>query len=58
MVKALLASDRSNPNEPSHDGRTPIFKAAENGHLDVVKALLAYRPTNHTASGCGNNTVA
>ena len=28
-----------NLNEPNQDGETPIYIAAENGHVDVIKVL-------------------
>ena len=41
MVEALLAND-ANPNQARTDnGGTPVYIAAQNGRLDVVKVLLA-----------------
>ena len=40
-VEALLAhAGATSVNEPSADGRTPLYAAAVNGHAEVVRALL------------------
>jgi len=40
-VKALLRAG-ANPNLPAGFGFTPLHEAAEAGHADVVKVLLAH----------------
>ena len=39
MVK-LLMSATDNPNAANIDGITPIFRAAINGHLEIVQVLI------------------
>lgn len=40
MVEHLLAQ-KANPDQPSVDGWTPIMHAALNGHVEVVRLLIA-----------------
>lgn len=47
-VKGLLRSDGVNGNE-AYNGWTPMYVAAQNGHADVLKALIA--------SGCDANAA-
>ena len=34
-------SSTDNPNAPGNSGRTPIFHAASNGHLELVRLLMS-----------------
>ena len=36
-----MLKDRVKPNEPTKDGRTPLWRAACWGHLDVIKWWIA-----------------
>ena len=40
-VRELLKDSRVKVNEPDNDGRTPLWGAAFNGHLDVIKWWIA-----------------
>ena len=37
----MLKDSRVKVNEPDHDGNTPLWWAARNGHLDVIKWWIA-----------------
>jgi hypothetical protein len=41
IIKLLLAQDGVDPDSKDGYGRTPLWRAAENGHEAVVKLLLA-----------------
>ena len=36
----LLVNLTKNPNAPNNDGITPIFIAAQNNHIEMVKLLM------------------
>ena len=49
IIKILLSvseNDPENPNAPDTVGRTPIHKAARNGHLDVIEFLYPFLTEN------------
>eukprot|EP00944_MAST-04C_sp_MAST-4C-sp1_P007562 g7562.t1 len=45
----LLLRCKANVNALSTDKRSPLFLAAEGGHLDCVRAILKLRPPNFTS---------
>jgi len=40
-VRELLKDSRVNVNEPAYNGWTPLWRAACNGHLDIIKWWIA-----------------
>jgi len=40
-VRLLLKDSRVNPNEPNNSGQTPLWFAAVNRHLDVIRWWIA-----------------
>jgi len=42
VVRVLCEYDKTNLNFALDDGTTPIFHAAENGHHEILRTLLAY----------------
>ena len=40
-VRELLKDSRVKVNQPKNDGETPLWRAAINGHLDVIKLWIA-----------------
>lgn len=40
VVTALLANEKSNPNQALYNGRSPLYIAAKEGHSGIVKILL------------------
>ena len=39
-VLLLLLDNGADVNKPLNDGQAPIFAAAENGHVDIVRVLV------------------
>jgi hypothetical protein len=46
VVNALLGADRIDVNLRNKWGHTPLHRAAENGHVDVVNALFKWAAAN------------
>jgi len=40
-VREMLKDSRVNVNEPDGDGHAPLWDAADNGHLDIIKWWIA-----------------
>ena len=40
-VREMLKDSRVKGNEPANGGSTPLYRAAANGHLDVIKWWIA-----------------
>ena len=40
-VREMLKDSRVKVNEPAKNGQTPLWRAARNGHLDVIKVWIA-----------------
>ena len=46
VLNRLFGERYVNPNSPSEYGRTPLFRAVENGHEGIVKLLLERKNVN------------
>lgn len=50
LVGKMVATGRVNPFQPDGNGETAIYHAAENGHIDLVEALLLAHASMKTLS--------
>ena len=57
-MEILPAQDGVDPNKPDSDGKTPLQRAARNGHEELVKILLRHGVVNHGKLGEHSETLA
>ena len=50
MAKLLLEREEVNPDNPDHDGQTPLSFATIDGHNTVLQARKTITPARHKAS--------
>ena len=53
LLKTLLIEKDADVKKANNDGWTPLYIAAENGHLEVIKLLIKKGADVNKADNCG-----
>ena len=54
----LLMKSTDNPNAPDNNGVTPIFVAAQNNHIEIVKILMKATDNPNAAMNNGSTPMS